>query len=64
MKIFIQILKTLLMIFLKLIANHCNIFDLVQDTQIDDVYWAGLTDGTHKVRGRQRTDEEKFELVN
>ena len=54
------------MIFLKLIANHCNIFyDLgARYIQIDDVYWASLTDGTHKVRGRQRTDEEKFELVN
>lgn len=29
--------------------------------QIDDVYWASLTDGTHKVRGRQRTDEEKVQ---
>ncbi|MBO1198847.1 5-methyltetrahydropteroyltriglutamate--homocysteine S-methyltransferase [Staphylococcus simiae] len=27
--------------------------------QIDDVYWAGLTDGTQKVRGRKRTEEEK-----
>ena len=54
------------MIFLKLIANHCKYFyDLgARYIQIDDVYWASLTDGTHKVRGRQRTDEEKFELVN
>ncbi|GGG89878.1 5-methyltetrahydropteroyltriglutamate--homocysteine S-methyltransferase [Staphylococcus pragensis] len=29
--------------------------------QIDDVYWAGLTEGTQKVRGRQRTDEEKVQ---
>lgn len=27
--------------------------------QIDDVYWAGLTEGTQKVRGRERTEEEK-----
>ncbi|PTK67168.1 5-methyltetrahydropteroyltriglutamate--homocysteine S-methyltransferase [Staphylococcus borealis] len=29
--------------------------------QIDDVYWAGLTEGSQKVRGRQRTDEEKIQ---
>lgn len=27
--------------------------------QIDDVYWAGLTEGTQKVRGRERTQEER-----
>ena len=28
--------------------------------QLDDVYWAGLTDGTQKVRGRQRSEDEKL----
>lgn len=28
--------------------------------QLDDVYWAGLTDGTQKVSGRQRSEDEKL----
>ena len=27
--------------------------------QLDDVYWAGLTDGTQKVRGRQRSEGDR-----
>ena len=53
------------MIFLSLSPIIATFYDLgARYIQIDDVYWASLTDGTHKVRGRQRTDEEKFELVN
>ena len=54
------------MIFLKFYRQSLqHFYDLgARYIQIDDVYWASLTDGTHKVRGRQRTDEEKFELVN